>query len=85
MIMDINDSDRHLVALKALLKDSPIRVNILPYHKVNDDSNRSSTEERMQFFKHELIISGISASIRKSRGEDISAACGLLASGLGQK
>ena len=85
MIMDINDSDRHLVALKALLKDSPIRVNILPYHKVNDDPNRSSTEERMQFFKHELIISGISASIRKSRGEDISAACGLLASGLGQK
>jgi adenine C2-methylase RlmN of 23S rRNA A2503 and tRNA A37 len=36
----------------------------------------------MQYFKHELVISGISASIRKSRGTDISAACGLLASGL---
>jgi adenine C2-methylase RlmN of 23S rRNA A2503 and tRNA A37 len=36
----------------------------------------------MQLFKHNFILSGISASIRKSRGTDISAACGLLASGL---
>jgi adenine C2-methylase RlmN of 23S rRNA A2503 and tRNA A37 len=33
-------------------------------------------------FKHELVISGIPASVRKTRGGDISAACGLLASGL---
>ena len=85
MIKDINDSDRHLEALRELLIDSPIRVNLLPYHRVNDDPCCSSTEERMQFFKHNLVISGISASIRKSRGEDISAACGLLASGLGKK
>jgi 23S rRNA (adenine2503-C2)-methyltransferase len=85
MIRDINDSERHLKALIELLRNSPIRVNLLPYHNVHDDSNRSSTEERMQFFKHNLVISGISASIRKSRGADISAACGLLASGLGKK
>ena len=85
MIMDINDSDTHLEALKKLLGDSPLRVNLLPYHRVNSDPNSSSSLERMQFFKHELTISGISASIRKSRGEDISAACGLLASGLGKK
>ena len=40
------------------------------------DINASSSAERMQFFKHNLVISGISASIRKSRGIDISAACG---------
>jgi 23S rRNA (adenine2503-C2)-methyltransferase len=85
MIRDINDSQRHLEALKELLSDSPIRVNLLPYHRVFDDPNRSSSEESMQFFKHNLVISGISASIRKSRGKDISAACGLLASGLGKK
>jgi 23S rRNA (adenine2503-C2)-methyltransferase len=85
MIKDINDTDRHLEALKELLRGSQIRVNLLSYHKVNDDQNSSSTEERMQFFKHNLVISGISASIRQSRGEDISAACGLLASGLGKK
>lgn len=82
MIKNCNDTDDHLEGLKALLKGSKIRVNLLPYHQVNDDMNHSSSSERMQFFKHNLIVSGISASIRKSRGTDISAACGLLATGL---
>ena len=81
MMDGINDTDRHLDELIAMLKDTGIRVNLLPYHPVKDDINRSSGEERMQFFKHNLVVSGISASIRKSRGADISAACGLLASG----
>lgn len=84
MIKDVNDTDKHFNGLMNLLKDSGIRVNLLPYHQVKGDSNRSSSEERMQFFRHNLVISGISASIRKSRGTDISAACGLLASGLKQ-
>lgn len=82
MINGLNDTDFHLEGLKTLLKDSSLRVNLLPYHKIIDDSNSSSSAERMQFFKHNLIISGVSASIRKSRGTDISAACGLLASDL---
>jgi 23S rRNA (adenine2503-C2)-methyltransferase len=79
MIKELNDSDRHLVELKLLLGGSKIRVNLLHYHPVNNDNTIPSTEERMQFFKHNLVISGISASIRRSRGADISAACGLLA------
>jgi len=70
-----------IVGLKAILKGSAIRVNLLPYHSVLNDQNCSSSDERMQYYKHNLIISGISASIRKSRGKDISAACGLLATG----
>ena len=84
MIKNLNDTDSHLEGLKSILKGSKIRVNLLPYHPVNNDNNCSSPAERMQFFKHNLIISGISASIRKSRGIDISAACGLLAAGLKQ-
>ena len=82
MIKDLNDSDRHLKELTKLLAGTPIRVNLLPYHKVNNETTCSSTEKRMLFFKHNLVINRISASLRKSRGEDISAACGLLASGL---
>jgi 23S rRNA (adenine2503-C2)-methyltransferase len=82
MIEGLNDTDSHLEALKSILKGSSVRVNLLPYHSVGSDHNSSSSGERMQFFKHNLIISGVSASIRKSRGTDISAACGLLASGL---
>lgn len=82
MIKDLNDSDTHLEGVKALLKGSAVRVNLLRYHPAGNDMNRPSSEERMNYFKHNLIMSGISASVRKSRGIDISAACGLLASGL---
>jgi 23S rRNA (adenine2503-C2)-methyltransferase len=82
MINDVNDTVRHLEGLKKILGGSGIRVNLMPYHPVKDDKNSSSSDDRMLFFKHELVTSGISASIRRSRGTDISAACGLLASGL---
>ena len=82
MINKMNDTDVHLEELKVLLRGTNIRVNLLPYHQVGNDANISSTDERMQYFKHNLVVSGISASIRKSRGIDISAACGLLATGL---
>ncbi len=82
MIAGLNDTDSHLDMLITILKGSPFRVNLLPYHNIPGDQNRSSSAERMLWFKHNLVISGISASIRKSRGLDISAACGLLASDL---
>jgi 23S rRNA (adenine2503-C2)-methyltransferase len=82
MISGLNDTETHLNELISMLKDSVIRVNLLPYHSVGDDSMNSSSPEKMQYFKHNLIISGISASVRKSRGSDISAACGLLAAGM---
>jgi 23S rRNA (adenine2503-C2)-methyltransferase len=78
MINNINDTDSHLMELKNILKGSGIRVNLLPYHSIPGDSNTSSSTGRMQYFRHELVMSGISASIRKSRGLDVSAACGLL-------
>lgn len=84
MIDKVNDTDGHLNELIKLLKGSDIRVNLLPYHPVKKDINRSSSDERMLYFKHNLVVSGISASVRKSRGADISAACGLLASGICQ-
>jgi len=82
MISEVNDTDYHLNELITLLKGSSVRVNLLPYHPVTGDENCSSSGERMLFFKHKLVNSGIPASVRRSRGADISAACGLLASGL---
>jgi 23S rRNA (adenine2503-C2)-methyltransferase len=82
MIKDLNDTDRHLSELKSLACGTSIRINLLPFHPAGDDLSLSSSPDRMMYFKHNLVISGISASIRKSRGTDISAACGLLATGL---
>jgi len=82
MIKDFNDTDKHLEGLKNLLRGSDIRVNLLPYHESEGSQFLPAPPERMVWFKHNLVISGISASIRKSRGADISAACGLLAKGI---
>jgi 23S rRNA (adenine2503-C2)-methyltransferase len=79
MIMGKNDTDRHLVELKRLLAGTDIRVNLLPYHPADVNDDRCSDGEIMMRFKHELVTSGIGASVRKSRGADIAAACGMLA------
>ena len=82
MIGGVNDTDMHLAGIRELLRDTGIRVNLLPYHQVPGSADIPSAPGRMEYFKHILVTSGISASVRKSRGLDISAACGLLASGL---
>jgi 23S rRNA (adenine2503-C2)-methyltransferase len=79
MMKGINDTESHLEALRNLVKGSEIRINLLHYNPSEGDESVSSSPERIQHFKHNLVISGISASVRKSRGKDISAACGLLA------
>ena len=79
MIRDKNDTDSHLEELRILLSGTGIRVNLLAYHRVGDDCYFSSDNETMLRFKHLLVTSGIGASVRKSRGTDIGAACGMLA------
>jgi 23S rRNA (adenine2503-C2)-methyltransferase len=78
MIKGLNDTDRHLSELVKILKGTPIRVNLMSYHPPEGSRMQSSADEVRWYFKHQLILNGISASIRKSRGQDIGAACGLL-------
>jgi 23S rRNA (adenine2503-C2)-methyltransferase len=78
MLAGINDSDTHLNALISLIKGSALRVNLLKYHPHGDLSFQPSPSKRVDEFRSALLNEGISASIRKSRGEDISAACGML-------
>jgi 23S rRNA (adenine2503-C2)-methyltransferase len=82
MVSGINDTTDHLNELKAMLRGTSIRVNLLPYHQAENDKYCPSGISTMNHFRQELNSSGISASVRRSRGSDISAACGLLASGL---
>ena len=79
MIEGRNDSQRHVEELKRLLAGTGIRVNLLPYHPLDENDERSTDMSVMMQFKHELVTSGIGASVRKSRGADIAAACGMLA------
>ena len=79
MIKGINDTDRHLEGIRMLLTGSRIKVNLLPYHPLPGERHGSSDDATMMRFKHLLVTSGTEATIRSSRGSDISAACGMLA------
>jgi 23S rRNA (adenine2503-C2)-methyltransferase len=78
MIKGVNDTNRHLAELIRILKGSLIRVNLMSYHPPEGSIMDSSSDDIVLHFKKQLVQNGISASIRKSRGQDIGAACGLL-------
>lgn len=75
----LNDDDRHCDALARLLRNVDCRVNLIRFHAIPDSPLRSADGERMVEFRDRLNRQGITATIRASRGEDIMAACGMLA------
>lgn len=81
MIRGVNDDFRHADALVRLIKGTSARVNLIRYHAIDGeaDASRPSTTAVMEAFRDRLNDSGITATIRASRGEDILAACGMLA------
>ena len=74
-----NDSKRHADALIRLLKGLECRVNLIRFHKIPDFPYASSAQNVMEAFRDRLNANGVTCTIRASRGEDIFAACGLLA------
>ncbi len=75
----LNDDDRHADALARVLKGMDVRVNLIRFHKTPGFDGAPSTREAMERFRDRLNAAGITATIRASRGEDIMAACGMLA------
>ncbi|MDR1679992.1 MAG: 23S rRNA (adenine(2503)-C(2))-methyltransferase RlmN [Prevotellaceae bacterium] len=73
-----NDSLTHARDLVKLLKGLDCRVNLIRFHAIPDSDLHSSDEEQMLRFRDYLNLHGVTATIRKSRGEDIFAACGML-------
>ena len=74
-----NDSPRHAEELIKLLRHLECRVNLIRFHKIPDFPYGPAGAEKMEAFKNRLNEGGLTATIRASRGEDIFAACGLLA------
>lgn len=80
ILMDgFNDSVRHALATARLLEGLPCRVNLINYHPVPGKPYRKSSPQKTESFQNVLKEKGITCTLRKSRGEDIMAACGLLA------
>lgn len=74
----LNDSPRHVKELCRLLGGIKCRINLIRFHRIPDSPYFSPSEQRMQEFRDALTSRGIHTTIRRSRGEDIKAACGLL-------
>ncbi len=73
-----NDTMRHAVELMKLLRNIPCRVNLIKFHSDGNSELQGSNPDRMEFFRDYLTKNGIMTTIRRSRGEDILAACGML-------
>ena len=78
MFDGFNDSIRHAVEMVRLLKGMDCRVNLIRFHAIPGSELKTSNEDKMVFFRDYLTNNGITTTIRKSRGEDIFAACGML-------
>ena len=79
MFSGFNDTPRHADALLRLLHGLECRVNLIRFHRIPDFPYGTSSQAAMEAFRDRLSRGGITATIRASRGEDILAACGLLA------
>lgn len=75
----LNDSTQHIKELCRLLNGIKCRINLIRFHKIPDSPYFSPDNEKMIAFRNALTNKGIMTTIRTSRGEDIQAACGLLA------
>ena len=75
----VNDDLRHADALARLLRGLDCRINLIRFHVIPDSDLRPSTTATMEAFRDRLNELGFIATIRASRGEDIMAACGMLA------
>ena len=78
MFNKVNDSKRHADRLAQLLRGLEFRVNLIRFHSIPDSPLESSPMQVIEHFRERLQASGITATIRASRGEDILAACGML-------
>lgn len=74
----VNDSRAHAEELARLLRGIPCRINLIPFHQIPDVPLKPLTAAGMEQFKSWLEARGYTTTIRTSRGEDISAACGML-------
>ncbi|RTL35927.1 MAG: 23S rRNA (adenine(2503)-C(2))-methyltransferase RlmN [Rhodocyclaceae bacterium] len=79
MLDGVNDSDAHARELIALTRDVPCKFNLIPFNPFPNSGFDRSPAPRIKQFAEILIDAGIVTTTRKTRGDDVDAACGQLA------
>jgi 23S rRNA (adenine2503-C2)-methyltransferase len=79
MLDGVNDSDQHARELLALVASVSCKFNLIPFNPIPQSGLKRSSNARIRAFAQILMDGGIVTTIRKTRGDDIDAACGQLA------
>lgn len=79
MLEDVNDSDVHAHELLELTREVPCKFNLIPFNPFPGSPYRRSSATRIRRFAEILMGAGVVTTTRKTRGDDIDAACGQLA------
>ncbi len=74
----LNDTPSHVKELARLLNGLKCRINLIRYHEIPGSDLKSPSLKEVELFRDRLKAKGIVTTIRRSRGQDIAAACGLL-------
>lgn len=79
MLRDVNDSLAHADQLVKLLSGKPAKLNLIPFNPFEGNDFKRSAAATIRAFQSRLREQGLVATTRKTRGDDIDAACGQLA------
>jgi 23S rRNA (adenine2503-C2)-methyltransferase len=79
MLDGVNDGVEHARELVTLLRSIPCKINLIPFNPFPDSGYRRSAAVAIARFRDVLMQADITTTIRKTRGDDIDAACGQLA------
>ncbi len=78
LIKDFNDSQKDALELSKLVRGIPCKINLIPYNPVPDLPFEKPSQEKIVGFRDYLFPRCPTVTLRKSKGEDIQAACGQL-------
>ena len=79
MLKGVNDSSEHAKQLSKLLKGVSAKVNLIPFNPFPQSDYETSSVRTIESFQNILFSNGIRTMTRRTRGEDVDAACGQLA------
>jgi len=79
MLKGVNDAPDHARELLRTLEGTPAKVNLIPFNPFPESGFERTAPERVRLFQKILLDAGIIATVRRTRGDDIDAACGQLA------
>ena len=79
MLAGVNDSPAHARELVALARTVPCKINLIPFNPFPTSGYERSGPEAIERFRDVLMHAGLITTVRKTRGDDIAAACGQLA------